>query len=75
MWEVHKRVSRSLLFPKVLDIDTEFKVSGGPSGKGSYGQFVRLQKWFYFGFKRCYNLSYQKLYSVGQKLPINWEKM
>ena len=57
-----------------MDIDTTFKVSGGPGDTGSSGHLVRLQKWFYFGFKRCYNLSNQNIYSVWQKLPINWEK-
>ena len=51
-----------------------FKVSGGTGGKGSAGHLVRLRKWFYFGFKRCYNLFNRKLFGVGQKLPINWEK-
>ena len=64
MWEAHKRVSRSIIFRTVLDIDTTFKVSGGPGDTGSSGHLVRLQKWFYFGFKRCYNLSNQNIYSV-----------
>ena len=41
----------------VLDIDATFKVSGRPGGKGSAGHSMRLRTWFYFGFKRSYNLS------------------
>ena len=73
MWEAQKHVSIYVIFFTVLDIDPTFKVSGGPGGKVSAGHLVRLQKWFCFGFKRCYNLSNRKLCSVGQKLPINWD--
>ena len=74
MWEAQKRVSRSVIFRTVLDIDPTFKVSGAPSSKGLVGHLVRLRKWFYFGFKRYYKLFNRKLSSAVKKLPINWEK-
>ena len=72
MWEAQKHVSRYVIFRTVLDINPTFKVRSGPGGKGSDGHMVRMKKWYYFGFKRCYNFSNRKLSSVGQKLPINW---
>ena len=42
MWEAQKRVSRSVIFRTVFDIDPAFKVSGGPGGKDSARVLVRL---------------------------------
>ena len=42
MWEAQKRVSRSIICCTVSDIDSTFKVRGGPGGKGSAGHLVRL---------------------------------
>ena len=74
MWEAQKHVSRYIIFGTVLYIDFTLKVSGGTGGKDSADHLVRLRKWFYFGFKIWYSISNWKISSVGQKLPINWEK-
>ena len=42
MCQAQKRVSISIIFCTVLDIDTTFKVSGGTGGKGSAGHLMRL---------------------------------
>lgn len=73
LWHQDKLVLRTIIFRLVLEIDPNFKVNGGIGGKGSEGHLHRLKNWFYFGFKRQFNLSNRKIASIGQKLPNNWE--
>ena len=68
-WRLDQRVSRTMIFRKVLDIDPKFK-----GGVTSDGYLTRLKKWFYYGFKVRHDLSNRKICGAGQKLPANWEQ-
>ena len=68
-WELEQRVTRTMIFRKVLDIDPKFK-----GGVKEDGYFDRLKKWFYYGFKVRHSLSVRKISGAGQKLPLNWEQ-
>ena len=67
MGKKRKRVSRAVIFRTVMDIDPVFKVSDGTGTKGTVGHIKRMNKWFYYGFNRYYNLSNRNISSVGQK--------
>ena len=67
-WRLDQRVSRTMIFRKVLDIDPKFK-----GGVNSDGHLNQLKKWFYYGFKVCHGLSNRKSCGAGQKLPVHWE--
>ena len=45
LWEKRKRVSRSVIFSIVIDINLVLKVSGGPGIKGTVGHMKRMKKW------------------------------
>ena len=47
-WKLDQRVSHTMIFQKVLDIDPKFK-----GGVHSDGYLAWLKKWFYYGFKVC----------------------
>ena len=68
-WKLDQRVSRTMIFRKVLEIDPKFK-----GGVESDGYLARLKKWFYYGFKIRNGLSNRKICGAGQKLPANWEQ-
>lgn len=68
-WRLEQRVSRTMIFRKVLDLDPKFC-----GGVESDGHLDRLKKWFYYGLKVRQNLSNRKISGAGQKLPGNWEE-
>lgn len=67
-WKLEQRVSRTMIFRRVLEIDPKFK-----GGVSSDGHLSRMKKWFYYGFKVRNGLSNRKICGAGQKLPDNWE--
>ena len=68
-WRSEQRVSRTMIFRKVLDIDPKFK-----GGVPSDGYLARRKKWCYYGYKICPDLSHRKICGAGQKLPANGEQ-
>ena len=72
MWVDQKRVSRSIVFRTVLEIDPNFKAEG-PGVKGSQQHLMRLKNWFYYGFNRRHKLTNRRISGAGQKLPKDWQ--
>ena len=68
LWSIERRVTRTIIFRKALEIDPTFC-----AGVGKEGYLRRMKKWFYYHFTKHNYLSICKLASVGQKLPPNWE--
>lgn len=62
--EEEKRITRTMIFRKALELEPGF----------CDGDIQKLKKWFYYGFKKRFDLSIRKIASVGQKLPKNWEE-
>ena len=50
-WANDNRVSHTLIFQTVLEIDKMFKVVNGTGAKDKIEHLHRLMKCFYFGFK------------------------
>lgn len=69
LWKNEKRVTRTMIFRKALEINPE--LYGGVQSEGFLG---RMKNWFYYSFVKKFNLSCRKIASVGQKLPENWEE-
>ena len=67
-WRLEQRVSRTMIFRKVMDINPLFC-----GGIKSDGHLDRLKKWFYYGLKVRQTLSNRKIAGAGQKLPGDWE--
>ena len=55
-----KRVTRNLIFWKVLELDPNLL-----GGVGSDKHMSKLKKWFYYGLKRWTKLSVGKIAIVG----------
>ena len=55
LWKKERRVTRSIIFRKAMEVDPRFL-----GGTGSEGHMEKLKCWFYYRFK---------ISSVGQKLP------
>ena len=68
-WKLEQRVTCTMIFRNVLDIDPKFKGSVKADG-----YFDKLKKWFYYGSNVRHNLSVSTNSSVRQKLPLNWEQ-
>ena len=62
-------MTRTILFHKVLDIDTKFY---GKVVKEGY--LEKLKKWFYYGFPKRNYPSIKILSIVGKKIPKDWEE-
>ena len=69
-WKNEKRVTRTTVFRKALEINPELY-----GGAGSEGFLGRMKNWFYYSFAKKHNLSCRKIASVGQKLPNNWQEV
>ena len=70
VWSEDKRVSRTMIFRKALEINPEFR------GGAQDPNFIASAKnWFYYSFAKKNDLSITKLSSVGQKLPDGWPEM
>ena len=67
-WDNSKPITRYIVFHKVIEIDASFL-----GGVNSPDFFARMKNWFYYGFKRRYDLSRRKISSIGQKLPDDWQ--
>ena len=72
LWEQEKRVSWSVIFRTVLEIDPNSKVEGSDV-KGSKEHVLRLKNWFYFGFRSRNKLSNRRICGAMQKLPKDWK--
>jgi len=68
-WAKEQRVSRTMVFRKVLENDPKFC-----GGVKSDGYLDRMKTWFYYGLKIRFDLSNRKIAGAGQKLPDNWEQ-
>ena len=63
-WKLEQRVSRTMIFRKVLDIDPKFC-----GGVNSDRYLERMKKWFYYGLIKRRDLSNRKISGAGQNLP------
>ncbi len=70
LWKDQKRVSRTMIFRKVMELDPKY--NGGPKAEGF---MEKMKKWFYKGFKVRAGLSVRKIAGAGQKIPDGWEGM
>ena len=69
LWKDERRVSRTMVIRKALEINPEFK-----GGKNSNQFLSKAKNWFYFTFTKKNDLSIRKLCSVGQKLPPDYKE-
>ena len=69
LWRDEKQVTQMLFFCHVMEINPDFL-----DGVHSANHFIRLKKWFYYGFTIRHNLSICKLARVRQRLPLDWKQ-
>ena len=67
--KLEQRVSQTMIFRKVLDIDPKFC-----RGVNSDRYLERMRKWFYYSLIKRHNLSNRKISGAGQNLPNKWEQ-
>jgi len=70
-WNLEQRISRTMLFRKVLEIKPSF--CGEVKSDGYLDQ---MKTWFYYGIVNRLDLSNRKIVGTSQKLPntYNWEQ-
>ena len=71
LWKEKKRVTRTIIFKKALELYLLFK-----GGRKTNPKWMHQAKgWFYYGFKKRYNLSYTRVAGASRKLPSNWKEL
>lgn len=69
LWRDKKKVSRIIIFRKVIELDKLFK-----GGTNDPTFFKQMKVWFYNGFCRRKNLSYTRIAGASRKLPSDWKE-
>ena len=65
----HQQVTRLIIFMNVINISPLFK-----GGKDSLNFMDQVCSWFYYGFKKRYNISYKRISGSSTKMPPGWEE-